>query len=132
MLITGMSESLMPTLILGTTYTPYHVIFAKRTLIININPDLKRKCEVYRFLYVDGNRLNVYNTIFQHSVVPVDSLICKGNLQGATSCSVRILLVCYLVTFFYKLYFYDMFRPHKIIVITALSWLSYTIILNLC
>jgi hypothetical protein len=35
--------------------------------------------------------------IFQHSVVPVNDLICKGNPQDATSYHPLRLLVCYLV-----------------------------------
>jgi hypothetical protein len=41
------------------------------------------------------------NIIFQHPVVLLSDLICRGSLEFATSCGVRKLLVRHVVTFLF-------------------------------
>jgi hypothetical protein len=55
------------------------------------------------------------NIIFQHPAALVNNLIYRVSFEGATSCHAHGLLLCAMLSFFYKRYFSDMFQPHTVL-----------------
>jgi hypothetical protein len=81
-------------------------------------PSVLWKAKIYYRVHWSLSWANVYhsNSIYQHFISLVIFLIYKGSLEGEISCCARRLMVCYAVTFLYKYYFYNRFRPYKIII----------------